>query len=201
MQVVFDIETKVEEAASGFTLSLENLFQTGFNLFRKSPAIYIIYSIIGAVALSNPISGIILGGPVITGYYVVSERVKNHRPAELSDFFRSFDKFIPLFILNLLMSLLIFLGLMILILPGIYLAVSYLFGHFLVWFYDVDPADALRLSRRCISGNFGQILLLCLLLGIINTLGVLAFGVGILLTLPFSYCVVFAAFDDIVGIP
>lgn len=201
MQVIYDIEKKVEEAAKGYKLSIENVLQLGLNLFRKAPAIFIIYSVIAAIALSNPISGILLGGPFIAGYYIVAHRLNHNRNMELSDFFRSFDKFAPLLILTLLISLLVFLGLLILILPGIYLAISYQFAHFFVWFYDVHPSEALRLSRRTVSGNFGQILLLCLTLGGINLLGAMAFGVGLLLSLPFSYCVIYATFDDIIGIP
>lgn len=201
MEVIFHIEQKVNEASAGYRLSLENLLQVGFNLIRKSPGIYIIYSIIGAFALSNPISGLLLGAPLITGYYIVTRLIQQNRTVELSDFFKSFDKFVPLLILNLLMTLVIFLGLIFFILPGIYFAVSYLFAHFFVWFYNVDPAEAIRLSRRTVSGNFGQILLLCLVLGGINLLGILALGIGLFLTLPFTYCVIYAAFDDIIGIP
>jgi len=201
MQVIFDIEQKVDDASTGFRISVENLFQVGFNLFRKSPGIFIIYSIVGIAALSNPISGLLLGGPVIAGYYIVARQISHDRMVELPDFFKSFDKFVPLLILNLLMTLIIFLGLLALIIPGIYFAVSYIFAHFFVWFYDVDPTEAIRLSRKTVSGNFGQILLLCLALGGINLLGILAFGVGVLLTLPFTYCVLYAAFDDIIGIP
>lgn len=201
MQVIFDIQQKVEDVSAGFRLSIENVLQIGFNLLRKSPGIFIIYSVIGSVALSNPISGLLLGGPVITGYYIVSQLIKQDKPVELPDFFKSFDKFLPLLILNLLMSLVIFVGLILLVIPGIYFAVSYLFAHFFVWFYDVDPTEAVRLSRKTVSGNFGQIFLLCLILGGINLLGIMAFGVGILLTLPFTYCVIYAAFDDIIGIP
>ena len=201
MQVIFDIEQKVDDASTGYRISIENVFQVGFNLFRKSPGIFIIYSIVGIVALSNPISGLLLGGPVITGYYIVTRLISHDRTVELPDFFKSFDKFVPLLILNLLMTLVIFLGLLLLIIPGIYFAVSYIFAHFFVWYYDVDPTEAIRLSRKTVSGNFGQILLLCLALGGINLLGILAFGVGVLLTLPFTYCVLYAAFDDIIGIP
>ncbi|MCK5137673.1 MAG: hypothetical protein KAR19_17945 [Bacteroidales bacterium] len=201
MQVIFDIQKKAEVASNGYRLSIENVLQVGFNLFRKSPGIFIIYSIAGVVALSNPISGLLLSGPLITGYYIAAHRIKHNRPVELPDFFKSFDRFVPLLILNLLMTLVIFLGLILLIIPGIYFAINYLFAHFFVWFYDVDPTEAIRLSRKMVSGNFGQILLLCLVLGGINFLGMLAFGVGILLTLPLSYCVVYAAFDDIIGIP
>ena len=191
----------MDDASAGYRLSIENVLQVGFNLFRKSPGIFIIYSILGIVALSNPISGLLLGGPVITGYYIVSQLISHDRHVELPDFFKSFDKFTPLLILNLLIVLVVFIGLLLLIIPGIYFAVSYLFAHFFVWYYDVDPSVAIRLSRKTVSGNFGQILLLCLVLGGINLIGILAFGVGILLTLPFTYCVIYAAFDDIIGIP
>ncbi len=201
MQAIFDIEQKVNEASKGYKLSIENVLQRGFNLFRKSPGIFIIYGIVGAIAFSNPISGLLLGGPIIVGYYIVSNLISRDRIVELPDFFKSFDKFVPLLILNLLMVLVIVLGLIILFIPGIYFAVSYIFAHFFVWFYELDPTEAIRLSRKTVSGNFGHIFLLCLALAGINLLGILAFGVGVLLTVPFSYCVVYAAFDDIIGIP
>lgn len=201
MQVEFDIESKVQEVSGGFHLSIENLLQVGFNLFRKYPGIFIIYSLIAAVALSNPISGLLLGGPVIAGYYIVAHRLWNNRQAEIPDFFTSFDRFVPLLILNLLISLVISLGFILLIIPGIYFAVSYIFAHFFVWFYQVNPSEAIRLSRLTVSGNFGQILMLCLVLAGINLLGALALGVGLLITMPFSHCVIYAAFDDIIGIP
>ena len=68
------------------------------------------------------------------------------------------------------------------------------------WFYNKDPGEAIRLSRKAVSGNFWQILLLFLILAGINLLGLMVLGIGILLTMPFSFCVVYAAFDDIVGI-
>jgi len=201
MQVIFDIEKKVEDASTGYRLSIENLLQQGLNLFRKAPVAFIVYSVIASIVLSNPLSGIFLGGPVIAGYYIVVHRLNQNRNIEAADFFRSFDRFAPLLVLNLLISLLVVLGLMLLIIPGIYFAISYLFAHFFVWFYDVNPSEAIHLSRKTVSGNFGQILLLCLVLGGINLLGLLAFGVGIFVSLPFSYCVIYATFDDIIGIP
>jgi uncharacterized membrane protein len=201
MQVENEIYQKAQNASEGYHLSIENVLQVGFNLFRKSPGIFIIYSLVGAVALSNPLSGLLLGGPIIAGYYIVANRLWKNQHAELPDFFRSFDKFVPLLILNLLITLVVSLGLILLIVPGIYFAISYFFAHFFVWFYHVEPSEAIRLSRLTVSGNFGQILILCLVLAGINILGALAFGVGLFLTIPFSHCVAYAAFDDIIGIP
>jgi len=201
LERIHDIQHKVDEASKGFSISIENILQVGFNQFRRAPGIFILYSIVAAVAISNPIRGLLLGGPVITGYYIVVRQLQRNLSAEVPDFFKSFDKFIPLLILNLLLSLVIFLGFLLLIIPGIYFSVSYLFAHFFVWFYDVDPTEAVRLSRKTVSGNFTQVLWLWLALAGINILGAMAFGVGLLITIPFSSCVIYAAFDDIIGIP
>jgi uncharacterized membrane protein len=201
VEKIYDLQHKVNDVSSGFNISIENILQVGFNHFRKAPGVFIIYSFVAAIAISNPVSGILLGGPVLTGYYIVVHMFRKGNQPGLTDFFRSFDKFIPLLILNLLMSLVIFLGILLLIIPGIYFAVSYLFSHFLVWFYDVTPSEAISMSRKIVSGNFSQILWLWLILAGINVLGGLAFGVGLLITIPFSACVVYAAFDDIIGIP
>jgi len=190
----------VEHASEGYRLSIENVLQVGFNLFRKSPGIFIIYGVIMLLLTGVPLSGLLLGGPLVTGFYIVAHLIGRGKRVTFSDFFRSFDKFVPLLVLHLLMILFITLGLLLLVIPGIYLAVSYLFAHFFVWFYDVDPYEATRMSRKVTGGNFSQILLLCLILAGINILGAIAFGVGLLLTVPFTYCVLYAAFNDIIGI-
>jgi uncharacterized membrane protein len=195
------IELAVDEASSGFNISIEHILQVGFNHFRSAPGIFILYSIVAAAAFSNPVSGLILGGPVVTGYYIVAYRLKHGIPAEVPDFFRSFDRFVPLMILNLLLSLAIFLGFLLLVIPGIFLAVSFMFAHFFVWFYEVHPQDALRLSRKLVKGNFAQVFLLWLILVGVNVLGGLAFGVGLLVSIPFTFCVLYAAFEDLIGIP
>ncbi len=200
MQVVQDIHRQVEEASGGYRLSLENVLQVGFNLFRKAPAEFIIFSVIGIFVFSNPISALLLGGPVTASYFHMAHLVSRGNKIELSDYFKGFEKFGQLIKLNLLVFVVVILGLAMLIVPGIYFAVSYVFAHFFVWFFDMDPTEAIKLSRKTVSGNFGQILLLYLVMAGINLLGVLAFGVGILITMPFSFCVAYAAFDDIIGI-
>ncbi len=200
MQILFDVRQQVDEASRGYKLSIENVLQTGFNLLRKAPSEFILFSLLGLLVFSNPLTGILLGGPITASYLHLAHQVSRNRKIGPGDFFRGFDQFVPLIKLNLLILAVFFLGLLMLIIPGFYFAVSYIFAHLFVWFYDVEPTEAIRLSRKTVSGNFRQILLLCLVLAGINLLGLLAFGVGILLTMPFSFCVLYAAFDDIIGI-
>ena len=87
-----------------------------------------------------------------------------------------------------------------------WLASGFRSARFCARFYDDGrklrkSSEAISLSRKTVSGNFKEILLLFLILAGINLLGLMALGVGILLTMPFSFCVLYAAFDDIIGIP
>jgi hypothetical protein len=200
MEVIFNIEKQVEEASQGYKLSIESSLQRGFNLFRKAPSEFIVFSVLALIIFSNPLSGLLLGGAVIGSYFHMARLASTDRQIDISDFFRGFDKAASLILLSLLIFLAVLLGLILLILPGLYLTISYVFSPLFVWFYDKKPSEAMRLSRLTVSGNFGQIFLLLLILAGINLLGLMALGVGILLTLPFSYCVVYAAFEDIIGI-
>ena len=200
MEVVFNMEQRVEEASSGYRLSIENILQVGFNLLRKAPAEFIIFSILGAIVYSNPITALLLGGPVMASYFHMAHLASRNALIEFPDLFKGFEKTGTLLKLNLLIFLVVLLGLTMLFIPGIYFAISYTFSHLFVWFYDKDPTEAIRLSRKAVSGNFWQILLLFLILAGINLLGIIALGIGVLLTMPFSFCVVYAAFDDIIGI-
>jgi len=200
MEVVFNIDKQVEKASQGYRLSIESTLQRGFDIFRRAPSEFIVFSVLALIIFSNPLSGLLLG-PVVTGsYFHLAGLASRNRQIEVSDFFRGFDKTGSLIFQSLQVFLIVLLGLVLLIIPGIYFSISYLFTPLFVWFYDKNPSEALRLSRRTVSGNFGQIFLLLLILSGINLLGIMALGVGILLTLPFSYCVVYAAFDDIIGI-
>lgn len=200
MEVISDIDKRVEGASLGYRLSIESSLQLGFNLLRKAPSEFIVFSVLGVIIFSNPISGILLGGPAMASYFHLAHLASKGQQIEIEDFFRGFDKSGKLIKLSLLIFLIVSLGLIMLIIPGIYFAVSYVFAHLFVWFYDKDPGEAIRLSKLVVSGNFGQIFLLFLILAGINLLGLMALGVGILLTMPFSFCVVYAAFDDIIGI-
>lgn len=194
------IYQSVEKLSEGYSISIESALQMGFNQLRRAPGIFIIYTFIAIITLSNPVTGMILGGPILVGYYLFIRHLRAGKDLDIGIFFHGFYKFVPLLILNLLMSIVIAIGFLLFIIPGIYLTISYLFTHLFVCFYNIPPADALTLSRKMVKGNFTQILYLWLILLGINILGVLALGVGVLLTIPFSACVIYAVFDDIIGI-
>jgi len=190
---------RVEKAAEGYTLSIENILQGGLNYFRRAPAAFILYSLLVALCYSNPISGILLGGPALAGYFLVCRQMDRNISLNMGDFLKGMEHFGPLLVLYLMISVLVLLGLGLLVIPGVYLALSFSFASFFIIFSPCSPGEALRLSHKLVSANLFNILLLFLVLAGINLLGFLLLGVGLFISMPLSACTLYAAFNDIIG--
>lgn len=89
-----------------------------------------------------------------------------------------------MFLTNLLLGIMIMIGLILLIVPGIYLALKYGFATILVVDENLGPLNALKRSAELTSGRkmFIFVFGLCALL--INLVGALALLVGLIITVP-----------------
>jgi uncharacterized membrane protein len=91
------------------------------------------------------------------------------------------------FLATVLYILIVVIGFILLILPGIYLAVRLQFYRFIiVENKDMKATDALRESMRITKGRFWKIMGYTLIIILINFVGLLALGVGLLVTMPFT---------------
>jgi NhaP-type Na+/H+ or K+/H+ antiporter len=59
--------------------------------------------------------------------------------------------------------------------------------------------DSMEISRKLVTKKWWNIFGFLLLLLLINFAGALVFFVGLLFTIPITYCALYAAFEDIVG--
>mgnify|MGYP001109631286 CR=1 FL=1 len=119
---------------------------------------------------------------------------------EFRDFFAGFQYFLPLLLLSLITSIFIAIGILLLIIPGIYLAVAYLFSSYLVVDRGLDFWPAMELSRRTIHPRWFSFFAFVLLLVLLNLAGAIALGVGLLVTIPLSFCAVTVAYAEIFGL-
>jgi len=141
-----------------------------------------------------------VAAPFYAGYSIVAFRLMLRQPFQFSDFFRGFNYFLPLFLASLASTLLVSIGLVLLLIPGIYLAICYMFTTFLVIDYRMEFWQAMEISRKIISRNWFAFFLFALVLCFVNLLGALAFGIGLLVTLPVTSCAVAVAYKEIVGL-
>ncbi|MDR2011251.1 MAG: hypothetical protein LBQ22_12300 [Bacteroidales bacterium] len=191
---------------NGYEFNISKYIRDGYDLFMKNMGsfigyFFIIVAIMGIsssiVFLSVPAS---LVSPVfVAGIFIVANEVMRGRRPDFSMFFKGFNFFIPLLLVSLVSSILITLGLILLIIPGIYLSVGYLFSNLFVVFLGYDFWDAMEASRKIITKKWWSVFGFVLLIGLINILGLLIFGIGIFFTAPATYCMIFCAFEDVVG--
>jgi hypothetical protein len=184
-------------------------FRTGWEVFKKFPVGFIGYFIIAIVIpfvlkrfipIIGPLITFVIAVPLNAGFFVVSAKLLKNQVPEFADFFSGFKLFPQLALLGIVSSIIILLGFICLIIPGIYLVVSYVFAIMLVLDRGLTFWPAMETSRRSVQTGWFKIFGLLLLLFLLNIAGILALGVGLLVTAPLSHCIIAVAYDDIFGI-
>lgn len=197
-----------------YEVRIGDYFSRGWEIFKTYAWGFVLFTLIfgaigiafgaigsgdGDVSIGSLIFNII--SPVLgAGFYIVSFQIARNRPKNFSDFFNGFKKFLPLFLTSLVSGILIALGLVALILPGIYLAVSYMFAPLFVIDKNMEFWSAMETSRKLITKRWWSFFGLAIALGILVLAGFILLGVGALVTIPLATCVLAAAYEDIVGL-
>jgi len=105
--------------------------------------------------------------------------------------FRKTEEFHPLFIPyligSLLFSAILFVGILLLIAPGVWFAVKYQFMPYLIIDKGMEPIEALNAAGEITKGYWLELGLFVLCIAGINFLGILAFGLGLLVTIPVTF--------------
>lgn len=190
------------------SLPLGDYFKTGWGLFTQYPGGFIgfclLYLLIQAVLHSipyvGPVASFAVSTPLLMGNFIVSAKLLQGQTPEFRDFFEGFQYFLPLLLLSVVAGFFIAIGTLLLIIPGVYLAVAYLFASYLVVDRRLDFWPAMDLSRRTVNPRWFGYFAFVLLIALLNLAGVVALGVGLLVTIPLSFCAMTAAYAGISGL-
>lgn len=196
MRLINDFNSRIDELIrTGYRVRIEEYIRTGFDVFRKAPELFLLYTLLYLAVM--PFGGFIISGPLTAGFFIASSLIMNNKPLVFENFFDGFRLFVPLFLVMLIVGILVFFGFLLFIIPGIYLSVAYSFAIHFVIFEKLDFWEAMEASRKLVNREWFSIFGLIIVLGLLNFAGALAFGVGIILTIPISYAALYAAFEDI----
>lgn len=103
---------------------------------------------------------------------------------EVENLFSKYNLVLKYLVASVLYLIWVLVGLILFIIPGIYLMLKYQFFKFLIVDKGMEPVEALRESGRITEGHIWQLFGLFCISVAINILGVLAFGVGLFVTVP-----------------
>jgi|AntAceMinimDraft_17_1070374.scaffolds.fasta_scaffold34023_3 uncharacterized membrane protein len=193
---------------NGYEFNTNKYITKGYYLFMQNIKGFVQFSLLILLLqifiglIHNPgievVMNFIVFVPLTAGFYFIADRIYKHEKYEFKDFFLGFNYFKELLIYSLVTSAFILAGSFLLIIPGIYLAVAYTFGIFFVIFKKIDFWQAMEISRKIITKNWFAVFGFILILILINILGIILFGIGLLVSIPLTYCSIYIAFQDVV---
>lgn len=187
-------------------VDIKSSFVRAWELYKLHPFFFSLYmllivSIQGMVVIYLQaymiVYSALLAPPLYAGFYLVANKLSRGEEVIYPDFFAGFRFWIPAAVVSLLSQTLIALGLIALIIPGIYLAVSYLFAIPMGIFGGLDPWAAMEWSRKLITRNWWRFFGLLLILVVLNLLGLVLAGIGLLLTIPLTFLVLYVVFEEL----
>ncbi len=118
------------------------------------------------------------------GIVSVALRLVDHGKAEFEDFFSQLGVFFKFFITFILYGAMVGIGLVLLIVPGVYLAIKFGFFGFFIVDDRLEPLDALRASSRLTDGVKLDLLLFYLTMILVFFAGLILLIVGIYIAWP-----------------
>ncbi len=104
----------------------------------------------------------------------------------ISDLFLCYPYLVRFIVAQLLYVLIVMVGTILLVVPGIYFAIKFAFHPFIIVDEDVGAIESLKRSWAITTGSVWNLILLAIIVMAINFLGMLLLLIGMLFTYPFS---------------
>jgi uncharacterized membrane protein len=132
------------------------------------------------------IASFVLSAIIVMGVIKICLRFCDGEKGEFSDLFSCYPLFFKYLVGSILYGLIVAVGLILLIIPGIIWAIKFQFFDYLIVDKGLGPIDALEKSSEITRGVKWDLFLFAILLGIINLMGFLCLLVGLFVTIPIT---------------
>ena len=183
--------------------------QDAWQIFLKGPELFLVLSfgycvanyVLAKLPFVGPLLANLAAALLLPAVVLIAEKIRTAGKASFNDLMPLMNMAPQLVLVYLLKIIFVTLGLFLLLIPGIYLAVAYVFAELFVMLHGKTFWEALEASRALVRGNWFTIFGLCLFCFILLMAGLLLVGIGILLTIPLSILVLYCAFRQILSTP
>ncbi|MHB8520034.1 MAG: GYF domain-containing protein [Limisphaerales bacterium] len=173
------------------------------NFWLTVGAVFVVSAIecaLGAIPILGAAASMVMAGAFQGGLFHLFLKLIRGQPAGIEDAFAGFKlAFVPLMLAGIVVSVLSSLGFLLCILPGIYLAVAWVFTFPLVIDRRLEFWPAMELGRKVVTQHWWTVFGLLVVNFLVCVLGVLCCLVGVFVALPVTIGALAYAYDDIFG--
>jgi uncharacterized membrane protein len=121
-------------------------------------------------------------------------------PVGFDTTFGSFGRAVPALVAGLLSTVLTYIGLILLVIPGVYLVISYCMTMPLIVDRNLSPWEALETSRKAVGKRWFQYFGLLFMVGLLVSLSAIPLGIGLIWTVPWALNVLGVVYRRTFGI-
>lgn len=167
------------------------VFQKAWDCFKGNlpftAGLTLVYLIAAAVLGPIPVVGWLMLGPLLAGYTRCLLRIRKGEEMGYQDFFWAFldlNRLAQIILIHVLISIGVTLGMILLVIPGIWFLVSTFLAatHFVL--YGGDAINSIKKSMEIVKQNWFRFFGFLLIMGLLNLVGAICLFIGILVTIP-----------------
>ncbi|MDP2630179.1 MAG: hypothetical protein Q8P56_02105 [Candidatus Uhrbacteria bacterium] len=155
---------------------LTALIQSAMNLSNDEPI----------SSNANFIVSFVLGIIIQSGFIAMALHVIDGAAPRFADLFSQFSIFFRYLGASILYGLMLFVGFILLIVPGVYLMLTYAFWPYFLVDKKVSIIESFKMSAQVTKGHKGSLLLLYVFIMALNILGLCVLFIGVLITAPLT---------------
>lgn len=155
-------------------------------------------SVMGVLLSQVAILAIVM--PMAAGLWMIGIKRAAKQPVDFTEIFKHYDRTLPVLGVMVLQYILVLIGFLLLIIPGIYLSIAYTMALPLVIEKKLSPWQALETSRKAIHHHWFRFLGLGIVMGVIYLVSaLLTLGIALIWVLPFLMLCVGVCYRNLFG--
>jgi Predicted integral membrane protein len=169
----------------------------GWDLVKDDLGAFVLMTIVMLVV--NGAVPILLQGVTTAGFQAACKKKLRGVKPQIADLFSGFEFFVPTLVAHIVISILIFVGSLFFIIPGIMAAAAFNFTFLFIIDKRMDFETAMRASHAVVKQDYFGYCLFIVALFLLNVLGLVCLFVGLLVTIPITLAAITVAYRDTVG--
>lgn len=189
-------------------LEVKSLFSRAWETFKEHlwpvVGVFVIYSLLTSMGSMwgddvglGELLVFIISGPITAGTYMYALRLIRGGESEIGEMLRGFQVFGKAFVVFTLYSVMVIVGLIFLIVPGVFVAVALMPAMFLVLDDDLGAIETLQKAYEMTAGHRRRIFIVLLAIVGLNLLGLVALLIGVIFTGALSLLIAAALYDEL----
>jgi hypothetical protein len=169
----------------------------GWEVVKADLGTYVLMTIV--MMLVSGAVPLLLQGATTAGFQIACRKTLRGQKPSVADLFEGFQFFVPTLLAHIVISILVFIGLLFFIIPGLVVAAMYNFTYLFIVDKRMDMGTAMQASHAVVKQDYFGYTMFLIALGLLNIAGFLCLIVGLLVTVPITFAALTVAYRDAVG--